>query len=802
MISLILPLTLAAGQADIDLSAGRQSLVVKQMLAVPPVGRGARIPFSIDPIQEQIVKGEWKIPVVGDSIMAPNGSTRTWIKAEADKDGWFSGPAFEGGYAYCEVNSDADRAMLLDATGDGMVYVNGAPREGDPYGYGWMQVPVELKKGRNEFLVLTGRGRLRVQLDEPKASVLINPGDMTLPDAVIGTRTNAKFGGVVLENASNSEQRGLVIRATLPGADPVTTRVPEIAPFSVLKVRFDIPQEDWLKPQEVGLKLDLEQNGKVLDSASSKLRIRTATQTRKETYISSVDDSVQYYAVVPPPDPKRGLAMMLSLHGASVEAIGQADAYSPKDWSYVVCATNRRPYGFDWEDWGREDGMDVLAIAEHEYHTDPAHTYVTGHSMGGHGTWQFGALFPDRWAAIGVSAGWASFYSYVGVPRTQNPNPLLDILQRASATSNTLDLKYNFADEGVYILHGDADDNVPVAEARTMKTRLAAFDKDLGYHEQPGAGHWWSTPATKGAACLEWPEMMSFLQDHKLGRPKSVDFTTVDLAVSPSYHGIKILQQTHPLEPSRIQITQMGDVGSAVQLTTTNIDRLYISPPFDSAGPLTFDHGPSVSSGSGYYAKIDGRWQTDKPGPIAQIGPFKEAFNNHSVLVYGTAGSQEENAWAFNKARYDSESFWYRGNGALKIISDRKYLRSPRSFGNVILYGNTDTNAAWRRVLGNSPLQVARGWVRVGKESMNRPDLACIFCWRKPGDAKLNGAISGSGLVGMRLTDRIPYFVSGVGLPDWTIDSPYSLSKGVPGVLGAGFFGPNGQVEDGDHILQ
>ena len=47
----------------------------------------------------------------------------------------------------------------------------------------------------------------------------------------------------------------------------------------------------------------------------------------------------------------------------------------------------------------------------------PDQVYVTGHSMGGHGTWQLGTLFPGRFATLGPSAGWGSFYSYTGRTR-------------------------------------------------------------------------------------------------------------------------------------------------------------------------------------------------------------------------------------------------------------------------------------------------------------------------------------------------------------------------------------------------
>src|SRR5262249_187150 len=160
------------------------------------------------------------------------------------------------------------------------------------------------------------------------------------------------------------------------------------------------------------------------------LRVRRPTQTYKRTFLSAIDDSVQYYAVNPiqadnapttgsrpagfqfgkfGPPAEGHPALFLSLHGAGVEAIGQADAYSGKKWGDVICPSSRRPYGFDWEEWGRQDALEVLALACARYLPDPSRIYLTGHSMGGHGTWQLGALYPERFAAIGPSAGWVSF---------------------------------------------------------------------------------------------------------------------------------------------------------------------------------------------------------------------------------------------------------------------------------------------------------------------------------------------------------------------------------------------------------
>jgi len=70
-------------------------------------------------------------------------------------------------------------------------------------------------------------------------------------------------------------------------------------------------------------------------------------------------------------------ALVLSLHGAAVQALNQVNSYARKDWCHIVAPTNRRPYGFDWEDWGRLDALEVLEHARKRLGTDPRRTYLT-----------------------------------------------------------------------------------------------------------------------------------------------------------------------------------------------------------------------------------------------------------------------------------------------------------------------------------------------------------------------------------------------------------------------------------------
>src|SRR4029078_4126792 len=115
----------------------------------------------------------------------------------------------------------------------------------------------------------------------------------------------------------------------------------------------------------------------------------------------------------------------------------------------------------------------------------------------------------------------------------------------------------------------------------------------------------------------------------------------------------------------------------------------------------------------------EGRWTIaseldySAKGPLRN-GPFKEAFNHRMVFVYGKRGTAEENAWAYAKARFDAESWLYRGNGAVDVIADSEFDAAVDPDRGVILYGNADSNEAWNELLGKSPVQVKRSFMKIG----------------------------------------------------------------------------------------
>jgi predicted peptidase len=124
-----------------------------------------------------------------------------------------------------------------------------------------------------------------------------------------------------------------------------------------------------------------------------------------------------------------------------------------------------------------------------KYQVDKDRIYLTGLSMGGHGTWWLAQQFPNQWAAIAPICGWGNPY-------------LAQRLKNIPAQ----------------VYHGGKDRNVPIGLAKMMVSTLESAGGQVEMVVYPNEGHviWERAYAD--------PKLYQWLLKHKLGqkpaRPK------------------------------------------------------------------------------------------------------------------------------------------------------------------------------------------------------------------------------------------------------------------------------------------
>jgi type IV secretory pathway VirB2 component (pilin) len=181
-----------------------------QSLAISGIVRSGRSLVRLDSFSHLIATDPSKAtPQEGDTLPKPDGSLATWQSVNAGENNAFASDVGQGGYLFCtrENTTSQPRVMVLEAKGHGVAIVNGEPRMGDPYGYGYMSLPVLLQPGINTFVFApAGRGEFSASLREPHGLVEIETGDITAPDMVKGEENRPVHLGIPLRNCSVAQQ--------------------------------------------------------------------------------------------------------------------------------------------------------------------------------------------------------------------------------------------------------------------------------------------------------------------------------------------------------------------------------------------------------------------------------------------------------------------------------------------------------------------------------------------------------------------------------------------------------------------
>ena len=233
--------------AAIGLAAAQPTeIVLREGLAIKDVAHRAPFAVFVDNVLARFNSNGCKAPRAGETVPGLNGTVQSWKPVQAGDDGSFKRDEYARGWAYFEVESPRPRIMLLHAMGCGAVYADGRPRAADHHAYGYVLLPVKLRKGKTSFMFAPGRELLKARLIEPRRKIFVNTGDPTLPDIVVG-KPGRMSAGIIIVNATESFEKGLKMTARLGNGAPVETELPPIPPLSHRKVRVDFESPNQLK---------------------------------------------------------------------------------------------------------------------------------------------------------------------------------------------------------------------------------------------------------------------------------------------------------------------------------------------------------------------------------------------------------------------------------------------------------------------------------------------------------------------------------------------------------------------------
>jgi len=751
--------------------------------------------------------------------------------------------------AYGEFVCNKKMRVLIDAQDVGSFVLNGKSYPGDVYGDGYVQIPVVLSNGKNRVVLkLTGYGEheFSFKILPTEEPIMIVSRDILLPDFVSGEVYDGYLAVPIL-NATEEVMANIRIEINGESIEKREVIIPEHMPFSVMKMPIPLRSKDVvLQRDSILIKISVNHRDFAVKD-SCWIKVKNPDEPFVKTFISKMDNSCQYYAVLPPKNynPKSTYALIMTCHGAGVEARGQVGAYSQKDWAFVVAPTNRRRFGFDWQDWGRLDFFEVLEDVKKNFKIDTNRIYLTGHSMGGHGVWHIGLFHPDLFAAIAPSAGWTSFQLYIPwfLQKSElfaEPDQLKfrDMVLREDVTPLYLENALNLP---IYILHGSADDNVPPIQGRMMAQYLKELGYDFVYNEIEGKGHWWDIDSTPGVDCVDLKEMVDFLKDKRRNPyPESIVFKTSDIGHSNKAYWIRIDElediyhdgkvsatfdstgwsemfiggwckfiqyniRTENIRVFTILLKRFKFVPDYVYYISFNINGARIECRYNNHDEIAF-----AKSKNGFKVIIYDKRGLKKTANLC--GPIKQAYFSPFILIYGTIGDSIDTENNLHQARLQSYTWWIRANGYVQIVADTEITEEHIRDYNLILFGNSMTNAIIKKINKKMPINFKSDYESV-KDAIKDigPYEACIsfkdkvlkqkdLCLMEIYPNPLNPdkfvlLYSATTKKAQKYIGLFPVIYSGSGLPDFIIWDDSAARYGWAGVVAAGFFNKNWQID-------
>ncbi len=767
----------------------------------------------------------------------------------------------KGGVAYAFTTIKCDepkRAVFLLGSEDSvMVWLNGelvhhnkigrSPRPGQD------MFTADLKGGLNKILVKVARygggWGFYLQYFKPGTKLFVNKAGAIIPHLRVGEKINA-WASIPIMNITEQRISSIQIKVDETNLfNQSISKAEGLDPSEWRRIPFWISTKHEVNPNEnLELKLSVEADGEIQEICLEPT-IRSREEWFITTYRSKVDGSIQPFGLYIPTsyDKNRSYPLIVVLHGYKGGwAIG---SYTLKEWCIIagVYARGEVPY----REIGERDVLEVIEAVKRCYNIDEDRIYLTGHSMGGSGTWYLGLHKPDMWAAIApLSAGtdYRLRLERLKAEGEEIPEWLWKIIDENSPmylVENALNLP-------VFVSHGSDDKIVHVEHSRRIVAALKKLGYTVEYDEVPGKGHTWSASNRPwwGNECIDRPIITRFFHKYRRRRyPRRVHYKTNSLRFNRAYW-VEIDEMNRIYETARI-MAEVHD-GNVIKVKTENItqytltltedmginlekpltiitdgSKLYIDqiPRRGGCGKITLRALQNTMDKTVEYmlllnpemeASSPPLWAIITENGIRNIiydpasldglrkkrclfGPIMDAFNSPFVIVWGSKGDEN---WleANRRAAYNIAGWWKTyANGDCQIKADINISVMDIMQYNVVLFGGSETNIISERVDDELPIKVREASIYLGSRRLDGDDLSLAMIYPNPLNPRryilLNASTAANGMENFKMI-----YSGWTMLPDYVIFNKSIIKDGVKGYLAAGFFDKNWRLTEQDKV--
>lgn len=716
--------------------------------------------------------------------------------------------------------SDKKYKAKISTTQVRSINLNGRNILADYYNLNRWEPPIIIDSGQNQIAVSLNSYSdsigfyFSIQPDTDKIRIIEN--DITFPDAEEFSSCDSWIG-IPLVNCTDEWMKDVLI--VTGDNNYYAFNIAEninILPLSVTKVPLyiqsikDFPGVSNDKDKNfVELPIKVSAGGKTVKEMVFKIPLKKHSEDRRETFLSKIDNSVQFYAVKEPLsyDPSKNYGLIFSLHGAGVYALNQAGAYAPRDWAFVAAPTNRREYGFNWHEQGRIDALEVLETVKQRYKIDTTRIMLTGHSMGGHGVWHFGTLYADKFAAIAPACGWMSIDMYFPIFLTKYSTfalPKLKYIWEKGFFPDRPQLYLeNLYNTPAMIMVAGADDNVPPVHGRMFAEEMKKLGMNPEFHDLPGRQHWFDDDTVRpGADATDAIFFEDFYKGKAVNKyPDTVKFVMGDPSLNNKLYWIKITEIEKYLEPASID-------------AINNSDEQFI---IESRNVRGFEIRTKEKKGKGILIKWNGNVSntvSDENGVVKVSfssiapqntlinkevisGPMKRAYMMPFVIVIGSNTDEKTFNLYLQAARQEALSWWYVANGYMEVLTDKEATEDRIRGKNLILIGTQEDNGLISEKIRKTPIKISNDRIEMNEVIVAYGENAVKFIY--PDLDNPNRLILYS--TGTRskyaiLSEAFTAFSVFASLPDYVVFDEKVRQYGFAGVKAAGYFDMNWQFDE------